>query len=164
MITLLGCPVIRPSTVSECGRKKDNTQRETHNKPSLKCNRPNKNTHTHSLREKKTPKNEPEGEKNTPRIKQMCRSDGLCAKRANRKHTGKKTVKHKTTCRNQENNGRDKIGVRVSVYLLPDLCFLKPPNLSREDQANHFHGPELKGPERQTPFIRPKLSTETNHH
>ena len=82
------------------------------------------------------------------------------ARKRQTENTQKRAAKHKTTGRSQENNGRKKKGVRVSAYLLPDLCSLEKGGETRQTMRGPnkrtVQGPELKGPERQTPFILPK--------
>ena len=92
-------------------RKARNTQTKPQTQPPSKNTRP----------QRKTVPGTNKGRKNTPKIKQMYRNDGLCAQEANRKHIGIK-AKRKTTGRSQENSGRKRKGVRVSAYLFPDRC------------------------------------------
>ena len=59
-------------------------------------------------------------------------------------------------------------GVRVSAYLLPDLCSLEEggrQDRRREDQTNGlFKGQSLKGQKDKHHSYSRKTTTETNHH
>ena len=169
MITLLGCPAIRPSTLCECGRKTNNKQGEGRRK-ARKTQQTKPQTQppkqkTHGLREKQS-QEQTRGRQNAPRI--SCAEITAYVRKRQTENTEKKTAKHKATGRSQENSGRTKKGVSVSAYLLPDLCSLQEGgerDRRREDQTNGlFKGQSLKGQKDKHHLYSRITCTETNHH
>ena len=127
MITLLGCPAMRPSTMCECGHKKKNNKHGEGRRKARSTQQTKPQTqpkHKHTASEKKCPRNKQGGKQKTSQYSINYVEMTAYARKRQTKNTQKRAAKHKATGRNQENSGQKREGVRVSAYLLPDLCSL----------------------------------------